>query len=274
MYNLNDFCELLTAAVLLKNVPNYKIKSEINFKDELDLLRKVEFRYKQWISKKSLKKNTPPLTCIGCCEIDQFTGNDLLKIFYDFMSSNKYRGAGKFLFFSKNQNFCAAMFFTKSKPLFITPFVDENDTKQLPFRYLFTKLFDRDETLRRRANITNQEYVYYQEENVSNLRSEAIKQFPIFLNKRIADYQLFAFGYSFLGLLSLICYMSSPKSKLSRRLSSHFGLKIPFAACVRFAFAQNQIEQLTVLCGELCNMTTFTIRAESMTDVTRNIIFK
>ena len=123
MQNYGKVCELLTAAVPMTDVPNYYVKSADVFEDELDLKRKVDYLYKHWISRNQpLRENPPLLSCLGCCEIDHFTGNDMLKIFHNIISKSEYNTPGNLLYLSKKQNYCAAMLFTKFKPLCITPF--------------------------------------------------------------------------------------------------------------------------------------------------------
>ena len=134
------------------------------------------------------------------------------------------------------------------------PFFDSTDREKLPCRFLFTKLFDEPEVLQRRnhCDVTHPDQIYNTEEVVQNLRREAFQKFPNFLNEKIISFSLPHFGYSFLGLLSAISHRISSKGN-PQNMIPHFSLDIPFAACVYFAFTQNQIGKLSELCGEIRN---------------------
>ena len=117
-------------------------------------------------------------------------------------------------------------------------------------KFLYTKLFD-DGTVD-----------YYQTDNQdcyknvdeTELRREAEKKFPHFLNTKIKDISnLFPFGDQFFALLVAIAYKSGSRSspRTMPVAPLNFNVPVPFAACIKFAFDHSQTGKITALCGEV-----------------------
>ena len=256
MFNFLQTCQVLKNAVSMKDVPKYEFISEKEISDDCRLTQKVKENHKRWL--KRIKKPLP-LICKGCCEIDNFTGNELLRIFHDLIDKkNKRRDycfkPGNLLYFSKSRKFCAAVMFTKTKLLVTTPspktIAVDNDDEHYQRRksvFLYTKLFD-DRKVEYYKNKQNKYQSYYSDTIVEDFRKEAMEKFSLFLISKVSEFNLFLFGSSFLAMLFHTAY------NISRQKNPHFqsiDFDIPFAACVNFAFCNNMTGKLTDLFGDV-----------------------
>ena len=124
-------CEILTDAVPLTPdfCPLFRIKqsNEIpagGISDSYGIKKKVQQGYDKWVgySRHSISSK---LVSRGYCKIDNFTGNELLRILCSIISEKIEDGSsayepGNVLYFLKNRNICAAIRFTNSKPIITT----------------------------------------------------------------------------------------------------------------------------------------------------------
>ena len=267
MVSFSKVCRCLSDAVSLSEIPKYRIKPEAGFKDVFDMERKVKYKYEKWLSYKP-QNSPPPLQCLGCCEVDEFNGNELLRILHHLISRDDICRPGKFLYFSKKQSFTAALFFKSFLPMGITPFFE--DDKNLEYRFLFEKLFD-DAQVKIKKETPNDEREYYSADVVERLRREALELFPIFLKTKVEEFPLFPFGNSFFGLLISIAFQIC-RRRIQPNLTSNFAVDIPFMAGVYFAFNHNLIGKLTKLCGERNSRASF--GENDIIEVVREIIKK
>jgi len=247
MTTFRQTCRILTEAVPLRGAEDEARRYEINhalseFQDTEDLFRKVKYRYDRWISFLPAREIPPPLSNIGCCEIGSFTGNELFKIFYAIFFNSDYK-PGNVLYFSKFGSLCAAILFTHSTPESITPFCPKKD---MNCRFLYTKLFDDDRVEERRRR--NQQY--YEKNYIREHRNKAITEFSIFLNTKICEFHLYPYGNAFLGLLTSLSFIISPKGNPQNLLSLPADEFVPFAACVKLAFSLNWTGRITRLFGD------------------------
>jgi len=259
MLSFSKVCKILADAVSMTSdrCPNYTIIPNKDIPkngicDCYKIKRKVQENYQRWndCNGSSVKLNSK-----GCCEIDNFTGNALFAVFYDIINMNIY---GKFLFkpgdviyFSNNCVYCAAIMFTKSKPVVSTPSPSacQNEENE-KYTHLYSILFD-DGKVQKYRSKPNKYQEYYSDNNVGDFRKEAKKKFPIFLSTKISDFDLFPFGYKFLLVLVPIAYGIGPRGNPRNLPVEHFNLDVPFAACLKFAFDNDLSGKITALCGEI-----------------------
>ena len=118
--------------------------SEIFLKSRKSLTKLL---YDKWTND-SRHKISLKLICREYCEIDNFTGNEMLRISCNIVSEKIDDGSyaykpGNVLYFLKNRNAYAAIMFTKSTPLIITlPLIRFENDGDVKYKRLYTKLFD------------------------------------------------------------------------------------------------------------------------------------
>jgi len=191
----------------------------------------------------------------GCCKIDDFTGRQLLRVLYDIINMENENGdflygPGNVVYFSKNESFCAAIMFTKSKPLITTPpkklaKKDEN----MKYKHLYSKLFH-DNYAEKFSVIPNKYREYYSENYVKEMREKAFVLFPTFLTNNIGCFELYPYGYKFLTVLVPIAYGIGRRGN-PQSLGWEIDFSVPYAACLKFAFSKKLTGKIAGLCGEV-----------------------
>ena len=241
----------MVEAIPLSDVPTYVLQNEKNFSDSFDLYRKVEANFSIWKSHLKLSNNFR-LDCKGCCEIDNFTGNELLRVYHDIIGKKQAENSqkhlykpGDFFYLSKNKKLCAGIMFTKTKLVVSTPESSGKETEERSYKFLYTKLYTVDPAKKYGDD------VLYDPTVVEELRKSAQEQFPDFLNKKIKDFELCPYGYSFLSVLVPVAYRISWRGNPQNFPKEHsLDYDIPFAACLKFAFDKNRTGMISGLCGE------------------------
>ena len=262
MISYSEVCEILTEAVPMTTnycptftiIPSNDIPSE-GISDSYGIKKKVQESYDKWVND-CQHRTSSDLVCRGYCEIDNFTGNELLRILCNIISKKTDNDSyayepGNVLYFSKNGNTCAAIMFTKSTPvsktLPRTPFENDEDIK---YKHLYTKLFN-DGLVQNFRRMPNKYQDYYMKEYVEEFRREAEGRYSHFLKTKIKDYgDFFPLGSQFFAMLVTIAYRIGSRGN-PRNKSALLNLDIPFAACIKFAFDNSQTGKITALCGEI-----------------------
>ena len=237
MFSFEEVCKTLNKAVCLSNVPNYEMKKNVK-KDDCDVQNAVKFQYNRW---KDFYPNFPELSYVGSCEINHFSGNELLRILFDIMGRDDLTKPGNLLFFSVNENYSVAIMF---KQFFADTIGPLSPTEKN--RFTFAKLFDDAVVNERKLNETYG--VQYSDHFIKTHRANAAKEFPEFLKKKWSESAHFPYGYTFFGLLVTIAYTL----KLNQQSDSAGLLRhIPIAACTRFSFTKTTYGKLKLLFGEV-----------------------
>ena len=154
MISYSKVCEILTVAVpvttygcpLFTIIPSDDIPTE-GISDSYEIKKKVQKGYDKRAND-SRHRISSKLVCRGYCEIENFTGNELLRILCNIISekieddSYAYE-PGNVLYFSKNRNAWATIRFTKTPPVINSSSRDvfQNDV-DVKYKRLYTKLFD------------------------------------------------------------------------------------------------------------------------------------
>ena len=128
MISYNKVCEILTEAVPMTTdfcppftiIPSDDIPTE-GISDSRGIKEKVQENYDKWANDPRHSISSE-LVCRGYWEIDDFTGNELLRILCNIISKKIDDGSyayepGNVLYFSRNRNAYAAIMFTKTKPV-------------------------------------------------------------------------------------------------------------------------------------------------------------
>ena len=264
MISYSKVCEILTDAVSMTTdfcppftvIPSDDIPTE-GISDSYGIKYKVQKNYDKWANH-SRHSIFSELVCRGYCEIDNFTGNDLLRILCNIISKKIDDGSyaykpGDVLYFSKNRNAYAGIMFTKSKPVTKTSarslFKNEEYIK---YKYLYNKLFD-DRLVKYYRKKPHKYQEYYSQKYVEEFRRVAEDWFSHFLNTKMKDYgdlPVFLFGDQFFGMLVTIAYRIGSRGN-PRYMREPLNIDIPFAACIKFAFDNSQTGKVTALCGEI-----------------------
>jgi len=229
---------------------NYKIEQKACSNQNLQ--EKVIAKYNQyWESKFSDNNTLPNLSVIGCCEIGHLTGNQLFRLFAQIFERDDIYEFGNCLYFSINGQHRAAVLFLGSDryPLFPNLITTPPPTDSKEFRFIFSKLFDDDEVEMRRKHENKEITDRYTEEKIQSLRLKAKQKYFEFLKTRLTDFPLMPFAYSFMGLVFNCAFKESSKNPFTTDAVSTSSL--PFAACVKFAFDQNDSGKITLLFGEI-----------------------
>ena len=135
---ITDFCPPFTI------VPSDDIPTE-GISDSCGIKKKVQKNYDIWAND-SRQNISSELVCRGYCEIDNFTGIELLRILCNIISEKIDGGSyaykpGNVLYFSKNKNACAAFMFTKTKPVITTLPTDLSiSNEDIKYKHLYSLL--------------------------------------------------------------------------------------------------------------------------------------
>ena len=260
MINYRKVCQNLTNAFSINAdlcpkytiIPNDDIP-EKKINDDHEIKNKVQANYDRWITTNNL---AIPLICKGCFEIDNFTGNELLRVFCDIISKKKQNGAyfyepGNVIYLSRNQSYCAAVRFTKSKPVITTqtPAAVTENNVTIKYEHLYSALFN-DNRCEFHWRNPDKFPITYSQRHVVEIRKAAKEMFPLFLSTKVASANMFPYGFHFLSVLVFIAYKISSRGNPCYRPEA-LDLDIPFAACLKFAFDNSFTGKVSALTGEL-----------------------
>ena len=242
-FDYEKVCQILKEAVPLAIPPNYKIDPEATCHND-QLLGKVNHVYKIW-TKGIPETAEQDFRCVGSCEIGDFNGNEITRIFYDIFKTNQYQ-IGNYVCFSSKNKQCFAIIFlpSYSRPMIAT-LSPPSDSK---LKHVYNKLFDDEQVKEDRKKVDKEETTLSQV-YVENLRKEAKVEYFQYLETKFANFNLHPFDVAFIGLSADIATHSC-KSGILLQGNSKVD-KISFAACVRLAFKFDQTGEITKLFGEV-----------------------
>ena len=286
MISFSKVCEILTDAVPMITglCPQYAIIPQDEIPGESikvggELRKKVQENFNRW-KKHQGQHKSPNLVYRGYCKIDNFTGNEVLRMLCHIINKkndDRYDfKPGNVIYFLKSGSACAAVMFTKTKLLVTTPPPDLSESDaDIKFKHLYTKLFN-DHFVERYRMKPNKYQEYYSKQYVEEFRTEAEGKFPHFLTTKIKEgSDLFPFGYKFIAMLVSIAYRIVSRGN-PRTMPAPFNFDIPFAACIKFAFDNSQTGKITALCGEVGTMpdedSTWKERARSIRDTAEELV--
>ena len=260
MISYSKVCEILTDAVPMSVdlCPQYAIiTQDKNVNVCCELKKKVEDNFDRWKNHHGHHQMSVNLVSRGYCKIDNFSGNELLRILCHIINKTNADSAyvfkpGNVIYFLKSESACAAIMFTKTKPIVTTPPADGSESNEnIKFKHLHTKLFN-DRLVEDYRKKLHKYQEYYSKEYVEELRREAKDRYPDFLKTKIKDSSdLFPFGDEFFAMLVAIAYRIGSRGSPRTMPIAPLKLDIPFAACIKFAFDNSQTGKVTALCGEV-----------------------
>ena len=167
---------------------------------------------------------------VGVCEIGQFTGNELLRVFLDICNNEDYNKPGNCIYLNSNDESIAALIFLYFSVLTVEVTATSNDEHQK----MFIKLFKdgRVEKYRKECSSKND---HWEESSVKFFRDKAKSLYPKFLNKKFLEFSKIPDGNyilpirkAFLRLLAQCAYRMSIRDPLrqvqltSSQLSEEF----------------------------------------------------
>ena len=245
MLNYQDICKKFKEAVKENQpVPEYKVDHEKNCNNE-ELKKEVKQRNQEWNKQ---NENNVEFKKVGVCEIGQFTGNELLRIFLDICNNNNnkdYNQPGNCIYLNSNDESIAALIFLYSSVLTVEVTATSNDEHQKMFIKLFN---DRRVEEYRKGKF---------------LRDKAKSLYQKFLNTKFLEFSKILDGdyilpirKAFLRLLAQCAYRMNNLDPLrqvqstSSQLSEEF-TQIPFAACIKFAFDVDNSGVISTLLGQI-----------------------
>ena len=234
-----EVCQILKESISFTNPPDYEINPDFTC-DSKALMEKITNYYQNWKSFVKRFNGKEDFRCVGCCEIGNLTGSELMKMFFDIFETKQFE-TGNYVCFLKNSEQCAALLFKKNTAAIIAVPPPKNSG----WNHTYSKLFD-DETTDKyrkkgRKNIS-QEYI-------AKVRQQAKVEYPTFWQTKFSEFDLHPFGVVFFGLAADIAKYSG--TKYSFQSSSNNVGKVPFAACVKLAFDANLTGEVTNLFGEV-----------------------
>ena len=247
MFSYNQVCQELKKG-FSKNPPSYNIDFEKTCNND-DLLHKTEKLYEKWINHDASNIVYEPKT-IGCCEISELSGNDLLRVFLDICNNKEYNQIRSLIFFDIKGHSKTVLVFSKDNLLTKATSPSEDDLNvDNHHRGMFAKLFN-DEKVQSFKGTDFE--MFYTTDLIQQYRSEAKAQFHQFLSEKFGQFPFYPYGKCFLGLIAKCAFRMSDRDPLRdiSRIKSDIEL-IPFPACIEFAFQQNRTGVITCLLGEL-----------------------
>ena len=230
-----EVCQILKQVVSLSIPPSYKINPETTCKD-VSLQEKIHYKYHRVLMNINKNFRKEDISCVGCCEIGNLTGNEIIRLFYDIIENKPQLPRKNFICFLTCGREIGAMIYQRFRPLIVTV-SPPSDSK---FKYVYSKLFIDDNTNKNQRNSIN--------DDKSELRHQAKNEYYKFLKTRFADFDLHPFGVAFFGLAADIAFHSSSKcfSKPAHELN-----EIPFPACIKLSFDYDLTKKVTDLFGEI-----------------------
>ena len=238
--NFEEVCQILKESVSFVNPPDYEINPDFTC-DSKALMKKITFHYQKWTSRVKRNIGEQDFRCVGCCEIGNLTGSELMKMFFDIFETKQFE-TGNYVCFLKNSEQCAALLFEPYRPVIITL----SPPKNSGCNSAYSKLFDDDKVDKdRKKGVKNN----VSEEEVAKVRQQAKVEYPTFWQTKFSVFDLYPFGVAFFGLAADIARHSCTKYSF-QRFSADVG-KVPFAACVKLAFDANLTGEVTNLFGEV-----------------------
>lgn len=233
-------CEIFKQAVPFNSSPAYVVTSEAT-KSKNDILQmKIEkfHRNKKW--KERILNEKEEFKSIGSYEIGNFTGSEILQIFYDIFVKKDGFQVGNYLCFSSKESDCFAVMLNDINPQVVSlPPPDDDGLK-----YVYTKLFD-DDSLAKSKSTSK----YRSPENIKGLRQNAKVHFKAFMTTKFSEFALHPFGVTFLGLLAETAIHSTLKYGHTKHI-----VEVPFAACVKLAFDANLTGDIAKMFGEISDV--------------------
>ena len=251
MLSFEQVCqELKNAELVRKRETTYKI-IENPIPDPL-LQRKVNKKFQDYWKERSKPDDLPSKPfAVGYCEIGRFTGCEFMWFCSHILKNDDLCKYGNCLYLSvKNLAIAAILFLGANQyhlyfPKLVTK--SQHGEESMDFSDMFARLFD-DDTLKDRR-VKNPESAIYSQEKINHLRSQAKSEYSKFLKTPLAEFLQIPFLNVFLGVVLDCAFRGCPKNPVKTGQVKH--TLIPFAACVKLAFDQEESGKIHLLFGEV-----------------------
>ena len=279
MLSFEQVCQELKKAELVSfRKIEYNITKEIIA--DRSLKEKVNKQFQDYWERRPKKPDgfSPKPNFAGCCEIGRLTGCEIMWLFSRIFKNDDLCNYGNCLYLSVNNRSIAAILFLGSDHYFYfpklvpkRPFEENKD-----FRHMFTKLFD-DDTVKQRSLKENPAItVYYSEEKINDLRCQAKSEYSKFLKTPLQEFSQVQFRNVFLGLMMECAFKGCPRNIVK---TEHINpTLLPFAACVKLAFDQDDYGKVCQLFGEVFEEPKpsqfLQVKAEAMLETAKRFISK
>ena len=257
MSNYHTICTRLKEAILKQTMPKYNVDYEKDCNNE-KLKEKVRQHYETW---NELTGNNKVYTKIGVCEIGQFTGNELLRVFLDICNNKDYNQPGNYIFLNVNNQSMAVLMFVNCSVMSDEVIPTLNDKQ----RKMFIKLFN-DRRVEKYRKDWSSKNDHWEESSVQFFRDKAKFLYQEFLNTKLSKFNIeededaLPIRNAFIALLAKCAYRTSDLDPLRQvqplcsndiTQSLENFKQIPFAACIQFAFDVNNSGVIATLLGEI-----------------------
>ena len=175
---------------------------------------------------------------------------------------------GNCLYLSVNNLSIAAILFLRSDNYSLFPnlvtYTPQNQKTEL--RFIFSKLFDNDEVEKRCLEKNKEIADNYSSDKINQIRFRAKPEYFKFLKTPRAEFPQTPFKSAFTGVVFDCAFKGSTKSPMTtKKINTNL---LPFAACVKFAFDQNDSGKISHLFGEVHvdqrGGSMFQVKAEAM----------
>ena len=263
MLNFDKVCERLRNAVSVEDAPNCEVMPAIVFDAENNNMHeKLQVVFNTWLQLDHTNA-VYTLTPAGRCEIDNFTGNQLLRIFCSLVwNREEINKPGKFLEFLVNNEIRLIILFVKDRAISITP--PRKDEKRL-----FQKLFHDEFVENNKSGFYSEQYT---DDAIWQIRKKASEEYPKFLSTKFAECSLLTCQYAFLGLLVDLAVRMDEKEPY--RATNKLVQKIPFPAGVKIAFDLEMSGLVWKLLGQREHLTrnVYEQRAQTCVDAFKHIL--
>ena len=264
MLNFHKVCERLRNAVSVEGAPNCEVMPAIVFDAENNNMHgKLQFVFNTWLQLDHTNA-VYTLTPAGRCKIDNFTGNQLLRIFCNFVwNREEINKPGKYLEFLVNDEVRLIILFVKDRAIPITPPDCDREKR------LFQKLFHDEFVEKEKSGFYPEEYV---DDAIRQIRKKASEEYPKFLSTKLAECSSLTCQYAFLGLLVDLAVRMDEQEPYrgTNTLVQH----IPFPAGVKIAFDLEMSGLVWKLFGQREHLTrnVYEQRAQTCVDAFKYIL--
>ena len=225
------------------NRPVYKIDVEAKCNNKC-LIKEVERKLAKGKQRISIYSGLT-FNWVGCCEIGQFTGNEIIQVLLDYFNTERFQ-PGKQICLNAEGHSVAMLIFTNVSCLVLAPLNPNENEINSEYKGLYTKLFN-EKNVKSFQGGKNKDK--YKQELIDKYRQEAKDLFYQFLSTRILDFTHVEHRNCFLGLVAKCAFRMSSIDPV-REINDEVE-KVPCLACIEIAFRSGETGMISDLLGEL-----------------------